>query len=68
LIEPGVSGFHFKADDPEALATALQHLAKLPAAKLNRIVSAASVRLREHYSSSAGMEAYRKLFAELNHD
>ena len=67
LIEPGVSGFRFKSDDPEALAEALLAIAGTPALTLNRIVAAASRRLREHYSSTAGMDAYRKLFAELQH-
>jgi glycosyltransferase involved in cell wall biosynthesis len=67
LVEPGASGFHFKADDPDALAEALQRINGLPAETLNRIVAGASARLRGHYSESAGIECYRNLFAGLDH-
>jgi glycosyltransferase involved in cell wall biosynthesis len=68
LIEPGVSGFQFTANEPAVLAESLLRIARLPASQLNRIVAAAAARLRDHYSSSPGMEAYRNLFAELNHE
>lgn len=65
LVEPGISGFHFTAGDPDALAAALLKLAGLPAMNLNQIVLAAAARLSAHYSGTAGMAAYRNLFAEL---
>ena len=67
LVEPGASGFHFKADDPDALAEALRRIIELPADTLNRIVAGAAARLRGHYSESAGIECYRRLFAGLEH-
>jgi len=65
LVEADVTGFHFRADDADDLAAALARLRQTPAEALNLIVSAATDRLQTHYSSSACLENYKNLFAEL---
>ena len=65
LVEEDVSGFHFRADDAEDLATTLTKLRQTSAAELNRIASAGRDRLLACYSSTACLENYRKLFSEL---
>ena len=65
LVEADVTGFHFRADDANDLAAALARLRQTPAEALNLIVSAATERLQTHYSSSACLENYKNLFAEL---
>jgi glycosyltransferase involved in cell wall biosynthesis len=68
LIEPGVSGFQFRAGDTDDLGTVLEEVAGLAPASLDRIVAAADARLRERYSSKAGLERYARLFEELTDD
>ncbi|QJD30386.1 glycosyltransferase family 4 protein [Methylococcus geothermalis] len=68
LIEPGISGFQFRAGDAGDLGTVLEEVAGLPPASLNRIVAAADARLRERYSSKAGLARYANLFRELADD
>jgi glycosyltransferase involved in cell wall biosynthesis/Mrp family chromosome partitioning ATPase len=65
LLKPGNSGFHFRADDADDLAMALLKLRNTPAEVLNAVVQAADQRLQTCYSSSACLENYRKLYAEL---
>jgi glycosyltransferase involved in cell wall biosynthesis len=68
LVENGVSGCHFRANDADALAVALTQLRQYSPDRLNALVAAADQRLHEQYSSSAGLQNYRNLFAELCHD
>ena len=65
LVEADATGLHFRADDADDLAAALAKLRQTPVGALNLIVSAATVRLQTHYSSSACLENYKNLFAEL---
>ncbi len=65
LLKPGHSGFHFRADDIDDLAMALLKLRNTPAEVLNAVVQAADQRLQTCYSSSACLENYQKLYAEL---
>jgi glycosyltransferase involved in cell wall biosynthesis len=65
LVEDGISGFRFKADDADALAVRLGQLRQLQAAELNAVVHAADQRLKTCYSSSACLQNYRNLYAEL---
>jgi glycosyltransferase involved in cell wall biosynthesis len=67
LVEPGVSGFHFRADDPDDLARVLASLAAAPARRLNAVVARADTRLRSQYSDSAGLDRYLKLLEPLCH-
>ncbi|MDF9391636.1 MULTISPECIES: glycosyltransferase family 4 protein [Methylococcus] len=68
LIEPGVSGFQFHAGDADDLGSVLAEVAGLAPTSLDRIVAAADARLRERYSSKAGLERYARLFKELADD
>lgn len=61
IVEPGVSGFHFGANNSESLARALLHIDALSSQRLNTIVKSASTRLHLHYSSSAGVLPYKNL-------
>ncbi len=61
LIEPGISGFHFLADDVHSLAHQLTDLQITPAGDLNRIATVAGDRLLSHYSGSARLADYRSL-------
>jgi succinoglycan biosynthesis transport protein ExoP len=65
LVEEGVSGFHFRADDADDLAAVLLRLRQTPATVLNGIVAAADSRLETHYSGATCQQNYRKLFSEL---
>jgi glycosyltransferase involved in cell wall biosynthesis len=65
LTEPGVSGFQFHADDAADLAQALARIRHCSAEKLNRIANSADQRLKQCYSSSACIDNYRNLYAEL---
>jgi glycosyltransferase involved in cell wall biosynthesis len=67
LVEPGVSGFHFRADDPDDLARVLASLAAAPAQRLNAVIARADARLRSHYSDRAGLDRYFKLLEPLCH-
>jgi glycosyltransferase involved in cell wall biosynthesis len=65
LIEPDVSGLHFKANDPADLARQLVYLQTAPADELNRLVSNAHQRLLQRYSKTARLDDYRKLFRKV---
>ena len=65
LVTEGVSGYHFRANDIDDLAASLARIRLTSAAELNSIVAAADSRLQRQYSSTACLENYRKLFAEL---
>ena len=68
LVEPGISGFRFHADDPDALAAALSGLASTSAERLNAVAAAAGERLRNRYSDRACLDNYRQLLEPLCHD
>lgn len=68
LVEPGISGFRFRADDPDSLAAALSELEQAPAECLNAIANAADQRLRDRYSDQACLDNYRQLLEPLCHD
>lgn len=61
LIEPEVSGWHFRADDAGDLAAALARLATAEPERLNALATAAAERLRARYSETAGLDRYRHL-------
>ncbi len=63
LVEEGVSGFHFRANDADDLAAVLQRLRQMPMAELNAIAMAADRRLHDCYSSAAGLVKYRNLIS-----
>lgn len=65
LIEPGISGFHFTANDSHSLSQQLKTLQIASKRELNDIVSAAADRLLSHYSSSVRLADYRHLLQDL---
>jgi glycosyltransferase involved in cell wall biosynthesis len=62
VVEPGVSGQRFRADDARSLADALMHLMQATPDTLNQLVESADRRLAARYSSRRGIEEYRWLF------
>ena len=61
LVEDGVSGFRFRADDPVALADRLLAVKQAPATQLNRIVAGAASLLGGRFSAAARIGDYRDL-------
>ena len=64
IVEPGVSGRHFRANDARSLAGQLNWFRTAPAAELNGMVDAATARLNSQYSAAAGAQQYRRLIEE----
>lgn len=62
LVEPGVSGERFRADDARSLAESLKQMMATSPEALNCMVAAAHRRLDARYSSRRGVEEYRALF------
>ena len=65
LVEDGVSGFHFKANDPASLAAQILAIHQLPADALARIVAQASLLLQSRFSQALGAARYRGLVREM---
>jgi glycosyltransferase involved in cell wall biosynthesis len=62
LVEPGVSGQRFRANDARSLAEAMNMLMQATPEALNQLVAAADRRLSARYSSRRGIAEYRALF------
>lgn len=65
LIEDGVSGLHFQANDAQDLARQLAYLQTTPADELNRLAENAHQRLLQQYSKTARLNDYRTLFEKV---
>lgn len=61
LVEDGISGFQFLANDPKDLARYLLKLQHSPPELLNSIVKNARKTLESEYSDLKGINAYRRL-------
>jgi glycosyltransferase involved in cell wall biosynthesis len=61
LIEHGVSGWHFPANDAVAMGQALLRLHDLPAAQLQALTDAATAQLHTRFSPQRGWQQYRDL-------
>lgn len=61
LVEEGVSGFRFRADDPADLARRLDDLRAAPAALLDAVAAAAVRRVAERFSARSNAARYRDL-------
>ncbi|MCX6602023.1 MAG: glycosyltransferase family 4 protein [Acidobacteria bacterium] len=61
IIDPGKTGFHFRANDAFDLAFQLQYLQYLPKETLTKTVEAATRSLRTRFSANCGIAHYRKL-------
>ncbi len=64
LIANNVSGFHFEANDADALAARILEIDALPQDRLNEIVSAATETLHTRYSEKERVADYRRLIQE----
>ena len=64
LVEDGKSGFRFRANDADDLARRIREIDALPAARLNKIASAARDTLGARFSEKARIADYRKLIEE----
>jgi glycosyltransferase involved in cell wall biosynthesis len=63
LIEEGVCGFTFHADDADHLAERLLELKNAPADLLNRMVATAVRKVHTDYSPESSLRRYRELFS-----
>lgn len=61
LIDDGVSGFRFSANDPGALATCLRRLQNSTTDDLNRVVEGGRKALETRFSPERRIEDYRRL-------
>jgi glycosyltransferase involved in cell wall biosynthesis len=64
VVENDVSGFHFEANKPEALAARLVGLSRAEASLLNRVVAGGRAALESRFSAAARAEDYRRLLNE----
>ncbi len=64
LVEDGVSGFHFEADNAQSLAGMLNRIAALPADKINAVVRAGDHLLATRFSESERVADYRRILME----
>ncbi len=58
LIEDGITGLKFAADDPEDLCRVLRHAARLPADQLRKIADAGAATLETRFSQELGVRCY----------
>lgn len=63
LVEEGISGFHFHAEDADDLAKRLLELTQVQPEQLNRVVVAAREALATRFSSVRGIAEYRRLLS-----
>lgn len=61
LVDEGVSGFRFSANDPDALAACLRRLQAAPADLLNRVVRGGRDALATRFSPERRIADYRRL-------
>lgn len=62
LVDDGVSGFEFKADDPDDLARRLAEVCALPAARLDAVAGAGWQSAHTRFASGPAVAQYRELF------
>jgi len=62
LVEEGVNGFKFKANDPSDLARRLNELKDAPKDIMNRVVAGGRIAVDETYAAKTILEQYRQLF------
>ena len=64
LIDEGISGFHFRANDAGNLCRRLQELTEAPPALLNRVVDGGRRALESRFSASARIQDYSNRLKE----
>ncbi|MCX7066287.1 MAG: glycosyltransferase family 4 protein [Methylococcales bacterium] len=65
LIEDGVSGLYFQANDAQDLVRQLSYLQSAKAEELKKLADNAHQRLLQHYSSRVRLNDYRELFEKV---
>jgi glycosyltransferase involved in cell wall biosynthesis len=65
LVEDGISGFHFRADDAASLVERLRALRALPAERLNNVVAGGRKALSTRFSAHERIADYQRLIARL---
>jgi glycosyltransferase involved in cell wall biosynthesis len=63
FVEDGVTGFKFRANDPDDLARRLMELRSADPDMLNRVTENAAEALRTNLSAAPSLERYRRFFA-----
>ena len=66
LVEDGVSGRRFRADDLDDLVTQLEALRQTPAVELNRLAAGGDRTLATRFSEAARIADYRRLLEEID--
>jgi len=66
LVDEGVSGFHFQANQAASLAARLRDLGGASPERLNDVASGARRALATRFSAHSGTEAYRRLLHQGN--
>jgi glycosyltransferase involved in cell wall biosynthesis len=64
IVQDGVNGFKFRADDADHLVRRLTELRQAPPDLFNHVISIGRVTVEETYSSKKMLEKYRNLFAD----
>ncbi len=67
LVNKGVSGYQFRANDPDDLAYWLRKLQRTSATELNRIVSGGHQALKIRFSEAICLHDYQQLLEKINH-
>lgn len=65
IVEDGVSGYRFRANDPADLCARLCSLQRHPGAEWNRVTAAAHERLRTRYSAASQAVHYRAIVDQI---
>jgi glycosyltransferase involved in cell wall biosynthesis len=64
LVEDGRSGFHFRANDAQALASKLHSLQRMPVQSVRQVIAEGMRSLRTRFSAECGVAQYRRLIEE----
>lgn len=63
LVEDGVTGYKFEANDPSSVVAAMQRVRNAPNSELQALVDAASQELACRFAPTEGIQRYRQAFA-----
>ncbi|MES1258460.1 MAG: glycosyltransferase family 4 protein [Acidobacteriota bacterium] len=64
LVEDGVSGFHFRANEAESLKQKLRYISNLDPDKMNAVVREGDRLLATRFSEAARVDDYRRILME----
>jgi glycosyltransferase involved in cell wall biosynthesis len=66
LVEEGITGFKYRANDPRDLARRLVELRNADPELLNRVTANAAQSLQTRLSAAASLKRYRQAFAPVD--